>query len=39
MQPEKRKHSAEFKVKILKEHLEQQVPVVNSASNIIYIRI
>lgn len=27
MQPEKRKHSAEFKVKILKEHLEQQVPV------------
>jgi len=27
MQPEKRKHSAEFKVKILKEHLEQQVPI------------
>ena len=27
MQPGKRKHSAEFKVKILKEHLEQQVPI------------
>ena len=27
MQTEKRKHSAEFKVKILKEHLEQQVPI------------
>ena len=27
MKPEKRKHSAEFKVKILREHLEQQVPI------------
>ena len=27
MQTEKRKHSAEFKVKILREHLEQQVPI------------
>ncbi len=27
MKEEKRKHSAEFKVKILKEHLEQQVPI------------
>ena len=27
MKAEKRKHSAEFKVKILREHLEQQVPI------------
>lgn len=27
MKTEKRKHSAEFKVKILREHLEQQVPI------------
>lgn len=27
MPSEKRKHSAEFKVKILREHLEQQVPI------------
>ena len=27
MKTEKRKHSSEFKVKILREHLEQQVPI------------
>ncbi len=27
MQTEKRKHSAEFKENILREHLEQQVPI------------
>ena len=27
MKTEKRKHSAEFKVKVLREHLEQQVPI------------
>jgi transposase len=27
MKNEKRKHSAEFKVKVLREHLENQVPV------------
>jgi transposase-like protein len=27
MKTEKRKHSAEFKVKILREHLEQQIPI------------
>ena len=27
MQAEKRKHRAEFKVKVLREHLEQQVPI------------
>ena len=27
MKTEKRRHSAEFKVKILREHLEQQVPI------------
>lgn len=27
MKAEKRKHSAEFKVQILREHLEQQVPI------------
>lgn len=27
MNTEKRKHSAEFKVKIIREHLEQQVPI------------
>lgn len=27
MKAEKRKHSAEFKVKVLREHLEQQVPI------------
>jgi transposase-like protein len=27
MSTEKRKHSAEFKVKVLREHLEQQIPI------------